>query len=101
MDCLKTLSQEEDGNPEIEYERCPHCSRQFFKGKLQLHLGLCSADNPMLITPLKVPLAPLKPQKTKSLYNSREQACPRCHAKLPNFLLQSHFSKCPPQEGSS
>lgn len=46
-------SYDHPANPEIEYEQCPHCRRRFFKGKLQFHLKLCNADNPMHPSPQK------------------------------------------------
>lgn len=74
----------------LEYEQCPHCSRNFFKGKLKFHLKLCNAANPMLVSPRKTP-GKSHQKLVPELTASPDQRCPHCSTKLPSFLYDRHI----------
>ncbi|CAD8185670.1 unnamed protein product [Paramecium octaurelia] len=65
----------------IPKEQCPHCKRQFFQGRLTLHLRSCTAEHPFV--------KKSKKQKTQTLHTQPTQLpCPHCHKKYRN--LKTH-----------
>ncbi|CAD8120403.1 unnamed protein product [Paramecium sonneborni] len=70
----------------IPKEQCPHCKRQFFYGRLPLHLRSCTAEHPFV--------KKSKKQKTQAIPKQPTlQSCSQCHKKYRNLKVHTCQNK--------